>query len=157
MSFVHAGLQLCFALIVPTTALTVAGLFGQALSGRFAPTFGVLPLLRLDLIFVPLLLLVATASRLRSIAVRLPALIVLATVGCVLAVSRSWWDALVVTWPGILAIALSTVAATLLLRWQIRLHFCNCDLIAEAAEGRPFVATATFSFNFKRPSAPAAS
>lgn len=147
VSFAHALLQLGFALLVPTAALFATSLCGQALSGHYLPAFGMLPLLKLDLILLPLLLLVATAGRFRSMAVRLPVLIGLAIAGCALAVSREWWEALVTTLPGFLAIALLTVGATFLLRWQIRRHFRTCDLVAEAAEARSVVFAATFSFN----------
>lgn len=151
----HAVLQTGFALLIPTAALTVASGLGQALTGKFAPALGVQPLLELDLVFVPLLLLVASAGRLPNLIARFATLVPLAALGCAIAVSRSWWSDYVVSWPGLFSLALSIVAAATLLRWQIRRHFRTCDLIAEAAEARPFLFAATATFT--RTPAPAAS
>lgn len=143
----HALLQTGFALLIPTAALTAGSMFGQAITGKFAPWFGVQPLLELDLVFVPLLLLVACAGRLPNLIARLLALVPLAALGCAVAVSRSWWSAYLSSWPGALVLALSAIGALRLLHWQIRRHFHTCDLLAEAAEAKPFVfaAAATFS------------
>jgi hypothetical protein len=56
--------------------------------------------------------------------------------------------------PGFAALIFLSLGSALLLRWQIRRHFRTCDLLAEAAEARPFVFAATATFS--RTSVPAA-
>ncbi len=151
VSYAHALLQIAFALAVPTGALLSASLLGQTLAGTFSPTPSILSALKLDLVFAPLLLFVATAGRFQSMIARLPSLILLAAAAITLALSRSWWGNFVFSWPGLCVIALATTGAGMLLRWQICRHYRACDLIAEAAEAKPVIFAATFH----RTSAPA--
>jgi hypothetical protein len=152
--FALALLQLGASLLVPTTALGIATVIGQMFSGQPAAEFGVLPLLRFDFVSVPLLLLAAAAGRLAHMAVRIATLAVLGTLACGLAVSGSMWGQWIDSPPGFAALIFLSLGSALLLRWQIRRHFRTCDLLAEAAEARPFVFAATATFS--RTSVPAA-
>lgn len=153
VSFVNALLQLACALVLPTAALTVVSVLGQALSGAFLPWLGVLPLLRLDLALLPLLLLAAVTGRLRRLVTRLAALTLLATAACALAVGLAWWSELLLRPGSLLALGLLVTGGIWLLHWQILRHFRSCDLVAEAAQARPFAFGVSFSL--ARNSAPA--
>jgi len=139
VSFSNALLQLVFALAIPSAALQFAALIGQLASGRFLPALGVPPLLLLDMAFIPILLLVASAARLPHAAARIPTFVALAAIACALAASRSLWAESVLRVPVFLGIMLTTTGALQLLWWQTRRHFRTCNLVAEAALARAFI------------------
>lgn len=155
VAFAHASLQLVFALLVPTVAVAAISLLGQTVSGKFAVGFGLPPLLQLGLVLAPFLPLAATVGRLRHMAARLSAVTAIVVAAIAVLATRFWWSDLVTTWPILLVLTLTTVGTVRLLRWQIHRHYRACDLIAEAAEAKPFLLAGAATFS--RTPAPAAS
>ena len=120
--------QLATGLVIVALSLLLASLIGQAVSGKFFPSYGLPPLLTIDLQMAVLLPLFIAAGKLQHHGLRIFAGVSTVAAMILTPFVTSHWGSLLLTPPGILTLLAAAAVSQWVLWRRLHRHYATVDL-----------------------------